>query len=631
MNYLSVENLSKTWHDKPVFLNVNFGIQKGQKVALVAGNGQGKSTLMSIIIGQESPDTGLSVFRKELKIGYLAQEPELDDQQSVIDNIILEDSEISRAVFRYERIMQLSTEDSEYDSQMAQLDSVIEEMNRLDAWDFEAKVKQVLTQLKIENHNQLASSLSGGQRKRVALAKVLLSQPDFIILDEPTNHLDLQMIEWLESYLSQRDLTLFLVTHDRYFLDRVCDSIIELEEAKLFHYKGNYQYFIESKAARELATLSELNKDKNTYRRELEWVRKMPKARGTKSKSRVESFNHLEDKIRSHRNSLEVKMNMRMDRLGTKILEFHSVNKNYGDKVILDNFSYIFKRKEKVGIIGINGVGKSTMMNLIVGLEDIDSGKIVTGETIKFGYYSQKGIKVDDSKKVIDVVREIADWIPLDDGAKLTASQLLLKFGFSYEKQFDFVTKLSGGEKRRLYLMTVLMAAPNFLILDEPTNDLDIQTLTVLEDFLDSYDGCVIVVSHDRFFMDKVVDHCFIFEGNGIIRDFPGNYTEYREMVTLEESLNEASKKEPIVKVNIEHSNQVDQQESKQKMSFKDKFELDKINSELPQKLKLKNEIIQEMSGSSLNFEELSKMAKSLEELQTEIDAMEIRWLELSI
>jgi ATP-binding cassette subfamily F protein uup len=439
------------------------------------------------------------------------------------------------------------------------------------------------------------------------------------------------MIEWLESYLSQRDLTLFLVTHDRYFLDRVCDSIIELEDAKLFHYKGNYQYFIESKAARELATLSELNKDKNTYRRELEWVRKMPKARGTKSKSRVESFNHLEDKIRSHRNSLEVKMNMRMDRLGTKILEFHSVNKNYGDKVILDNFSYIFKRKEKVGIIGINGVGKSTMMNLIVGLEDIDSGKIVTGETIKFGYYSQKGIKVDDSKKVIDVVREIADWIPLDDGAKLTASQLLLKFGFSYEKQFDFVTKLSGGEKRRLYLMTVLMAAPNFLILDEPTNDLDIQTLTVLEDFLDSYDGCVIVVSHDRFFMDKVVDHCFIFEGNGIIRDFPGNYTEYRELVTLEESLNEVSKKEPIVKVNIEHSNQVDQQESKQKLSFKDKFELDKINSELPQKLKLKNEILQEMSGSSLNFEELSKMAKSLEELQTEIDAMEIRWLELSI
>lgn len=681
MNYLSIENLTKVWHDKPVLKNVTFGIQAGEKVALVAGNGQGKSTLLSIIMGQESPNEGKAIIRKEIKVGYLPQEPELLNDVSVIDNILLEENEVSKVVRRYEHVIEMVESGDSSEEVMGFLENATEQMNLLNAWDYESKVKQVLSQLKISNFNQLAGSLSGGQRKRVALAKVLLSQPDFLIMDEPTNHLDLEMIEWLEGFLSQRDLTLFLVTHDRYFLDRVCNSIIEIDNGTVYHYKGNYAYYVQNKAEREANAASELEKDKNLFRRELEWVRRMPKARSTKSKSRVESFNDLEEKIRSQRTQLEVKMTMRMERMGSKILELHHVGKAFEHLRVLDDFSYVFKNKEKVGIIGPNGVGKSTLLNIIMGSEPLDSGKVVLGDTVKIGYYSQQGIKVDETKKVIDVIRDVADWIPMANGNKLTASQMLLQFGFDYDKQFDFVNKLSGGERRRLFLLTILMEAPNFLILDEPTNDLDIKTLTVLEDFLESYEGCVIIVSHDRFFMDKLVDHCFIFEGNGVVRDFPGNYTDYRDSVDFLEAQNEVKKSKSTVNSNstatlnaeaslkLEYSEFIDSasqlkgdvnngltskansQENiesvksnnvakvndalkngsnQKKLTFKEKFELDTIEKELPQLQERRSSLEISLSDADSDYEKILQITQELSELNRKIDDMEFRWLELS-
>ena len=635
MNLLSVENLSKTWHDKPVLRNITFGIQQGEKVALVAGNGQGKSTLLQIIIGKESPNTGKAIIRKDIKVGYLPQEPELMDHLSVIDNILVEDSPFAKAVLDYDKALELQSNDPS-DEDMNFLQRATEKMNILGAWDYESRVKQVLTKLKILDHNQLASTLSGGQRKRVAMAKVLLSEPDLLIMDEPTNHLDLEMIEWLEGYLSQKDLSLLLVTHDRYFLDRVCDSIIELDHGDLFFYKGNYSYFVENKALREAVAASELEKDRNLFRRELDWVRRMPKARTTKSKSRVDAFDDLEARIKNQRQKTELNISMRMERLGSKILELHHVNKSYGDKNLLADFNYIFKRKEKVGIVGPNGVGKSTFLNMIMELEKPDSGKIVAGDTMIFGYYSQAGIKVDDSKKVIDVVRDIADWIPMANGNKLTAQQLLLQFGFSHEKQWDFVLKLSGGEKRRLYLMTILMKAPNFLILDEPTNDLDIETLGVLEDFLLGYDGCAIIVSHDRYFMDKVVDHIFIFEGQGVVKDFPGNYSDYRDWVDLEEDrklieAKESTKaievKQEVVKIEkIEVSDKIE----KRKLTFKEKFEFETLEKDIAKLTSEKGAIELELSTLSTEFDKIAELSKRLIQIQEDLDNKEFRWLELS-
>jgi ATP-binding cassette subfamily F protein uup len=637
MNFLSVENLSKTWHDKPVLRNITFGIQQGEKVALVAGNGQGKSTLLQIIIGKESADNGKAIMRKDIKVGYLPQEPELLDDISVIDNILVHDSPISLAVLDYDKAIEKQSHNPTEDD-MDHLQWATEKMNQLGAWDYESRVKQVLTKLKIADHDQLASSLSGGQRKRVAMAKVLLAEPDLLIMDEPTNHLDLEMIEWLEGYLSQKDLSLLLVTHDRYFLDRVCDSIIELEHADIFHYKGNYSYFVENKAMREAMIASELEKDKNLFRRELDWVRRMPKARTTKSKSRVDAFDDLEAKVKNQRYKSELNISMRMERMGAKILELHHVSKAYGDKNILDDFSYIFKRKEKVGIVGPNGVGKSTFLNMIMELETPDAGKIVTGDTMIFGYYSQQGMKVDDSKKVIDVVRDIADWIPMANGNKLTAQQLLLQFGFSHEKQWDYALKLSGGEKRRLFLMTILMKAPNFLILDEPTNDLDIETLGVLEDFLLSYDGCAIVVSHDRYFMDKVVDHIFIFEGQGQVRDFPGNYSDYREWDDLEDARKALEAKEakelvrnPVVVIkDVVVAKTALPKEDKRKLTFKEKFEFEQLEKDIAQLNVEKSKIEGELSGLTTEFDRIASLGISLQEIQDQIDEKELRWLELS-
>jgi ATP-binding cassette subfamily F protein uup len=624
-NYLSIENLYKTWHDRPVLEGISFGIDKGEKVALVAGNGQGKSTLLSIICGKETPDSGQSIIRKDIAMGFLPQEPELNPTQTILENVLQEQTPVSRAVAEYERALLLQENDPS-PAALQTLQSATETMNRLEAWDYEYRVKQILSQLNIVEVHQLAASLSGGQRKRVALARILISEPDLLILDEPTNHLDLEMIEWLEEYLTRREITLLLVTHDRYFLDRVCERIIELDQGKIYHYKGNYSYFVENKAHREEVLASEAEKDRNLFRRELDWVRRMPKARTTKSKSRVDSFDVLQDKLKGVKRKNEMNITMRMERLGAKILELHHVKKAFGDLKILEDFNYVFRRGEKVGIIGPNGVGKSTLLNMIMDQESPDSGKIITGDTMVFGYFSQQTFKVDDSKKVIDVVRDVAEWIPMANNHKLTASQLLLRFGFSYEKQWDFVSKLSGGEKRRLFLLSVLMKAPNFLILDEPTNDLDIETLGVLEQFLLDYEGCAIVVSHDRYFMDKVVDHLFVFEGQGIIRDFPGGYSDYRDWKDLQEVLKDQP--EPIAQVV-----QVAQQPApaeKRKLSFKEKFELEQLEKEIPAMEARKAEIEQDMATFFDHYEQIASLTAELEKLKADLDDKGMRWLELS-
>jgi len=623
MNYLSVEKVTKTWHDKPILKEISFGIQQGQKIALVAGNGQGKSTLLSIITGLEAPDSGISVIRKGIRWAILPQEPELDAQLSILDNILFEKNEITDLVKKYEE--ELEKEDPD----LGAIDSLNEMMSELDAWDYEAKVKQVLGKLDIHQTDRLVGVLSGGQKKRVALAKVLLSQPDFLILDEPTNHLDLEMIEWLEGFLAQKDLTLLLVTHDRYFLDRVCQSIIEIDNGELHQYQGNFSYYMEKKAEREAQIASELEKDRNLYRRELEWVRRMPKARGTKSKSRIDSFDKLSEKLKSTKKKLELNFSLRTERMGSKILEMHHVKKSFGVLSILDDFNYVFRNKEKVGIIGPNGVGKTTFLNMVMDLDNVDSGKIIRGETVKFGYYTQHAFKVESSKKVIDVIREVADWIPMANSHKLTASQLLLNFGFDYSKQYDYVSKLSGGELRRLHLCRILMDAPNFLILDEPTNDLDIQTLSVLENFIEGYEGCVLIVSHDRYFMDRIVDHCLVFEGEGIVRDFPGNYSEYRETKEIEDEEIQQTKKnnEKSAESNVKPESDF---VKPRKMTFKEKFELDQITEEL-ETLQIEKETLEtELSGLTTEFEEISKISERLKIISDKIDKLEFRWLELS-
>jgi len=623
-NYLSLENISKTWHDRPVLSGISFGIAKGEKVALVAGNGEGKSTLLSIISGQESPDSGQAILRKDIAVGFLPQEPELNPAQSILENVLLQQTSVTRAVADYEKALSFQ-EENPGDAALQALQTATETMNRQGAWDYEYRVKQILNQLKIRDLGQAVASLSGGQKKRVALARILISEPDLLILDEPTNHLDLDMIEWLEDYLSRRDITLLLVTHDRYFLERICERIIELDGGQTYHYRGNYSYFVENKAHREEVAASEAEKDRNLFRRELDWVRRMPKARTTKSKSRIDSFDDLQEKLKGVKHKNELNITMRMERLGAKILELHHVKKAFGDLKILDDFNYIFRRGEKVGIVGPNGVGKSTLLNMIIDLETPDSGKIITGDNMVFGYFSQQAFKVDDHKKVIDVVRDVAEWIPMANGHKLTASQLLLRFGFSYDKQWDFVSKLSGGEKRRLFLMSILMKAPNFLILDEPTNDLDIETLGVLEQFLLDYKGCAIVVSHDRYFMDKVVDHLFVFEGNGIIRDFPGSYSDYREWKELQEQMQSAPKplETPVAEKMPEAA-------EKRKLSFKEKFELEQLEKEIPQMEARKAEIEQALASRFDDYEQIVKLTTELEKLKEDLDEKGMRWLELS-
>ncbi len=651
MNYLSVEGLSKSWNEKVLFDQITFGLSKGDKVALIAGNGSGKSSLMNILAGLDKPDAGNLSIRKEIHWEYLPQDPALNENISVLDNLFVGTTPSIMALKEYEAALmaysELASEENE-----KRLDLATSEMTMTESWDYEARAKQVLGKLNIYETDMAkpVGVLSGGQRKRVALARVLIDVPDLLILDEPTNHLDLDMIEWLEEYLSDKNLTLLLVTHDRYFLDRVCNRILELDRGVLYTYQGNYEYFVEKKAMREEVEASEREKNRNTFRRELEWVRRMPKARTTKSKSRVDAFDDLAEKVKGPYIQQKAEFGVKMERLGSKILELHNIEKAYGSQKILGEFSYTFKRGEKIGIVGPNGVGKSTLLNMIMGLEKADQGKIVSGETLVFGYFSQQGIPVAGDKRVIDVVKDIAEYLPLADGTKLSASQFLLRFGFTNETQYNPVSRLSGGERRRLFLMTVLIQNPNFLILDEPTNDLDIVTLATLEAFLMDYSGCVLVVTHDRYFMDKLVDHVFVFEGEGKVRDYPGNYTEYRtwkdyndaEQAAIAKGGNSKGKAAPTgIKSGTVHGEETSgksaaatvsanlKTEEKRKLTFKEKFEYEQLGKEIEQLENQKKALELEMSGLTSDFERITAVSATLQQIASDLDTKELRWLEL--
>ncbi|CAN5190848.1 ABC-F family ATP-binding cassette domain-containing protein [soil metagenome] len=637
MNLLSVENISKSYGMRTLFKEVSFGLEDGDRVALVARNGAGKSTLLNMLSGKDQPDTGKIVLRKGISVGVLEQEPKFDLDKTIIEAALSGEAEVSKLVREYELILEASETDHS-EALQTRLHDAMERMTELNAWDHETEVKALLSKLGFDGFSQKISTLSGGQKKRLALAQLLIAEPELLILDEPTNHLDIDMIEWLEGYLTSRNLTILLVTHDRYFLDRVCKRIIEIDNETIFNYDGDFLYFIERKAEREEQDASSLEKSKNLYRRELIWVRKMPRARGTKQKARTDAFEKVAEKAKGKAPEEELKLEVKMSRMGGKIIEMIHVHKSFGDKKILHDFDYTFKRGEKIGIVGRNGVGKSTLLNAIMGLEPIDSGKIQAGETIVFGYYSQLGMLHQDDKRVIEVVKDIAEFFPLADGTKMSAAQMLQRFLFTPQAQFSYVASLSGGERRRLYLCTVLMKNPNFLILDEPTNDLDILTLGILEDFLMDFPGCVIIVSHDRYFMDKLVDHLFVFEGSGIIKDFPGNYTQWRESKDYSRSLS-MSNGNPMAETKVpENSKEIIAPLSeaktlnadlKRKPSFKEKFEFDQLEKEVPALEKEKSEITAKLTTCS-DHEEVIKLSERFSVIEKELEYKSIRWLELS-
>lgn len=620
VNYLSVENISKSFGARTLFKDLSFGIAQGQKVALVAQNGTGKTSIMEMLAGHEQPDTGNITFRKGVKVGYLTQDPDIDASISILDNVLSADNPATEAIRHYEIALENPEKEAEYQR-------AFDQMDRHNAWDFEAQVKQILGKLGLHEVNRIANNLSGGQRKRIALARTLISKPEILIFDEPTNHLDVEMIEWLEEYLSQPSITLFMVTHDRYFLERVCDQIFELENETLYSHPGNYSNFLERKAEREEIEGVNVGKAKNLLKKELEWMRRQPKARGTKSKARIDSFYDLKKDANKDLSRGELDMEVKMTRLGSKILELHRIRKSYGDLKILDGFDYTFKRGERIGIVGPNGVGKTTLLRILTGKEKPDGGKVVTGETVKFGFYTQAGIKLDDDKRVIEVVREIADDIPIGKkGRSITASQMLDRFLFEGDKQYTYVSKLSGGEKRRLYLLTVLMDNPNFLILDEPTNDLDILTLNVLEEFLLEFQGCLIVVTHDRYFMDKLTDHLFVFRGDGEIKDFNGNYREYKayeeDRLETEKLRNKSLAKPP--------KQTAKKEESGKKMTYGERLEFENLGKEVEELEERKAEIAKAFEDASLDASKLEELSREMNEVQDELDEKELRWLELS-
>jgi ATP-binding cassette subfamily F protein uup len=619
MNVLSVEEISKRYGPRQLFEKFSFGMAQGEKMAIVAPNGSGKSTMLKAIAGDEPADEGRIVFRNGLKIGYLPQEPVFPAGLSLADAIMASDNPLKDAVLAYEKAME-----NPDDHETMQL--CMDEMDRQNAWDYEARVHEVLGQLGITDPNLSVDAASGGQKKRAALAKVMLEEPDFLILDEPTNHLDLDTIEWLEKWLSGGNFTLLMVTHDRYFLDRVCSDILEIDNGVLVRYTGNYSYFLEKKAERQAMLESTVGKAKNLMKTELEWIRRQPKARGTKSKSRVDAFDDIKATASIKTGSKSVELGVKTERMGSKIIEFHKVTKSYGDVRIMDKFDYNFQRKEKLGIVGKNGTGKSTFAKILQGEVLPDSGKVIKGDTIKFGHYSQEGLIDADNKRVIEVITEVAEVIELHKGQKLTASQLLERFLFTKDKQWHLVSTLSGGEKRRLYLCKVLIANPNFLVLDEPTNDLDIDTLQVLEDYLQTYDGCLVVVSHDRFFMDKVVDHLFVFEGQAAIRDFPGNYTQYRNRKQLEEK----EKQNAIAaETKAKKENAVKKSEEKVKLTYGERLEFEKLEKTIEVLEEKKEELAVRLSNTA-NNDELMSLSKELEEIVVEIDEATERWMELA-
>ena len=629
MNYLSVENLTKSFGDRMLFSDITFGIDQGQKVAIVAKNGSGKTTMLRCLMEKEQFDSGRVVYRNDIRVAFMEQSENMNDEMTIMEAVFDHDLPEIQAVKKYNLAMK------NQDDEM--LNECFQELTDLNAWDIEVKVAQILSILKLDNTDVLVGSLSGGQKKRVNLAKVLVSEADFLILDEPTNHLDLDMIEWLEEYLSKSKSTILMVTHDRYFLEVVCDTILELEDKTLYRYKGNFSYFLEKKSERQEQLQSTIDKAKNTFKKELDWIRKQPKARGVKQKARVDSFQDVKSIAQQRIDDSEVEIPVKMERLGTKILELHKISKAWPSKVILDNLTYNFKRKERLGIVGNNGTGKSTFLNMIQELEPVDKGSVSIGETVVFGYYNQQLINVDDDKKVIDVIRDIAEYIPLEKGKQMTAAQFLEKFLFPRDMHYNFVYKLSGGEKRRLKLMTVLMKNPNFLILDEPTNDLDIFVMSVLEDYLRSFEGCLIVVSHDRYFMDKMVDHIFVFEGEGKIKDIVGNYTEYRIKLADNQKQERsdkqlADKQLATKKLEKESVNDVSVHVviEKRKLTFKERTEFELLEKELEllESEKLSQTAV--LSHASASSHELAEAGKKLGMIIESIELKTERWLILA-
>jgi len=615
MNLLSVENISKAFGERIILENISFGINKDQKIAFIAKNGTGKTTLLNIIAGKDQPDSGQVVFRKGIHIGFLSQNLSFNEELTVEETIFATDNPILRLIQEYEHALQHPENEMAYQK-------AFEQMERHNAWDFETQYKQILFRLKLDNLQLKVKNLSGGQKKRLALANVLISKPDLLILDEPTNHLDLEMIEWLEQYFAKENLTLFIVTHDRYFLERVCNEILELDNGELFSYKGNYSYFLEKKEQRLAQEQASVEKAKNLYVKELDWMRRQPKARTTKSKSRIDDFYKIKEAAHKRRKEHSVQLEINMERLGSKTVEFHNVSKSFGDLCVLNKFNYNFLRGERVGIIGKNGTGKSTFLNLLTSSIAPDSGKIVVGDTIKFGYYTQDGIEVQQGQKVIEVIQKYGDYIPLLKGRTLSAGQLLERFLFDRKKQYDYVEKLSGGELKRLYLCTVLIQNPNFLILDEPTNDLDIVTLNVLEDFLLDYPGCLVVVSHDRYFMDKIVDHLFVFKGNGEVEDFPGNYTDYRVYEESVPPTDDTPKKEA--------TKNTWRKDGAKGLSFNEQKEYNRLEKEIAQLEEKKTAIEATFAEGSLSSNEIQEQSVALQETLTAIEEKTERWFELT-
>ncbi len=625
MHYVSAEGISKSFGVKPLFQKITFHISEGDKIALVAKNGSGKSTLLKILAGQDQPDEGTVWIHKDVTVALFEQEPKFNEELSVVDNIFHYKHPVAEALRDYERIL-----DSEEKDPIA-LSEALAKLDELSAWDFEAKVKQILGKLNIHHLDQPVKTLSGGQRKRVALAQTLIDigfehKHVLLIMDEPTNHLDVEMVEWLEHYLNQEKVTLLMVTHDRYFLDAVCDEIWELDGSTLYEYKGDYENYIEKKAARIDSQQASIDKARNEYRKELEWMRKQPKARSTKARSRIDNFYDVESRAKQRIEDSKVELQMKMNRLGGKIAELKKVYKSYGDKVLLKGFDYTFKKGDRIGVVGKNGAGKSTFLQMLQGHEPADSGKINIGDTVIFGNFSQQGLEIKEDMRVIEYVKNIAENFPLADGSTLSAAQFLQLFLFPPEQQYTYLSKLSGGEKKRLQLLTILFRNPNFLILDEPTNDLDLPTLSVLETFLSEYQGCLLIVSHDRYFMDRLVDHLFVFEGNGIIRDFPGNYTLYRIAQKEEE---QQKKQQELAAAQMAAATE-SKAKDKKKLSFNEKREFEQLEKDIPALEKEKAEITEKMSAGNIAYEELDKLSKRITEVTQLLEEKEMRWLELS-
>lgn len=623
VSFLQVDGLTKSFGDLVLFENITFGVAQGQKIGLIAKNGSGKTTLLNIIAGKEDYDEGSIVFRNDLRVGYLEQAPHYPEGLTVLQACFYSQNETVRLLAEYEQALMENNTDK--------LNSLLERMDSLKAWDYEQRAKQILGELKIHNLEQKVESLSGGQLKRVALANVLITEPELIILDEPTNHLDLEMTEWLEDYLNRSTISILMVTHDRYFLDRVCSEIIEIDRKQIYQYKGNYSYYLEKRQERIDAQNAEVERASNLLRKELDWMRRQPQARGTKAKYRIDAFYELEKKAHQQREAGHVNLDVKASYIGSKIFDAVDVCKRFDDLKITDHFNYTFARYEKMGIVGNNGTGKSTFIKMLLGEIQPDSGHFDIGETVRFGYYSQEGLQFDEQMKVIDVVQNIAEYVDLGDGRKMGVSQFLNYFLFTPDRQHSYVYKLSGGEKRRLYLCTVLMRNPNFLVLDEPTNDLDIITLNVLEEYLRSFKGCVIVVSHDRYFMDKVVDHLLVFRGNADIKDFPGNYTQYRawkeEQDALKKQEEQALQSKQAV---VEEKSRRPEKEVKRRLTFKERKEFEALDAEIPALEAEKKELETAMSSGTLSTEELLAKSARITALIEELDEKTMRWLELS-